>query len=548
MSNFDGVQPTYTKNNSGSFQIPKRKHRKLKWFLFFVLLLGIIGVGVGGYSLLSRASNIFTNKKNIFTRVGSLFISSDKPLIGEDQGTVNILLLGVGGEGHDGAYLTDTMIVASINTKTHEVVLTSIPRDWLEPIEGHGLNKINAVYAYGLQDHPNDPDQAGQDAIKAAEQVTGFDIPYYAEIDFKGFVKAVDHVGGLDITVYRTFSDSSFPNDFPFDTKGYLGTVTFNKGPQHMDGRTALIYARSRHGTNNEGSDFARSERQKKVLIAFKSKLSQLNITNANTLNNLLSDFTSNFKTNFEPYELLRLEKIVKDVPSDNIYSLSLEPQGDLICDSTIDQRTGLPYVHPVDDTSTQTAPATTSTTTSSTKSTATNSTTTKPSSSTSTSTKNSTATAAEPKTATTGSATTAPNTTTQTAHITPTGPQPIPMYIVEPCSGKTVADIQKFLSDYWDMARLKKEGATVEVQNSTGKPAATYAYKKLTDQGFTLTFVPFTGKVAFDRTILYDNSQGTKPKTLEFLKGRFNFTQADVQYTNSKADFVIIVGNDSLQ
>jgi LCP family protein required for cell wall assembly len=541
----------------GVFSPPPRR-RKRKFFAFLIVLLLVVGGFIyGSGNILSRFNGIFTNKKSIFTRVSSLFISNNIQLQGEDTGTVNLLLLGVGGEGHDGAYLTDTMIVASINVRTNEVVLTSIPRDWVTTIPGHGINKINAVYAYGLQDHNNDQAKAGAAAAAAVEQLTGFRIPYYSLVDFKGFVNAVNHVGGLDVTVDRTFSDSTFPNDFPFDTKGFLGTVTFYKGAQHMDGRTALIFARSRHGTNDEGSDFARSERQKKIIIALKDKAKTLNVTNLVTLNKLLSDFTSNFHTNLEPNELLRLASISKNIPSDNIYSLSLAPQGDLICDTTIDQLTGKQYIHPVEETTpeTTTTPTTsttknTSTTTSSSTSTGTTSKTQTTSQSTSktatTTTSKSTSSTSSTSKTPTGSTTTPPATGTTTP-TTPTIPTQIPMYIVEPCYGKTTADVHQFLANYLDAARLTKENATIEIQNSTGKALATTSWRKLADHGFNISFVAYPGKTAFDRTIIYDNTKGAKVNTLKYLENNFALTPADVQFTNSKADFVIVLGNDSL-
>ncbi|MBX4204931.1 MAG: LCP family protein [Candidatus Doudnabacteria bacterium] len=533
MTNFDGLNSE--NRHMGSYQ-PRARRSKLKKFAIFVIVFLVLGsLAWAGVSVISKTSKIFTNKKSIFTRIGGLFISNDKPLAGEDSGTVNILLLGIGGEGHDGAYLTDTMIVASLKLETDEVVLTSIPRDWLVTIPNHGLNKINAVYAYGLQDNPKDPDAPGRAAIAAAEKVTGFTIPYYAIVDFKGFVQAVDHVGGVDVTVDRTFSDATFPNDFPYDTKGYLSPVTFTKGPAHLNGREALIFARSRHSSNfEEASDFARSERQKKILVSLKDKLLNLNIGNLSTLNNLLSDFSDNFRTNLEAYELLRLSKIAKDISGENVYSLALEPQGTLICDTTIDQLTGKPYIRPATP---EPSPTPSPTPTSST--------------STSTGTKSSTSTTTGTKTQT-PSTTTTPKTTSPTPAPTPnptsspTNGQ-IPMYIVEPCAGKTLADINHYLLNYWETARLKKEGATIEIQNSTGKTAATASWRHLSDLGLDVTFVSFPGKLPFERTIIYDNSKGAKPKTLQYLKDNFDLTQADVQFTNSKADFVIVIGNDAL-
>jgi LCP family protein required for cell wall assembly len=489
MSNFDSILSTTTRQ---PLKKPKRRSG-WKWFFVIVCLGAAVGLFAAGRIVL-KTNKIFTNSGNIFTRVGQLIVSPDKNLIGEDQGVVNILLLGVGGEGHDGTNLTDTIIVASLNLETHEVVLTSIPRDFMVQIPKVGLNKINAVYAYAYRDNPN---TAGSAALAAAEKITGFTIPYYALVDFKGFVKAVDHVGGVDVAVDRTFTDSSFPNDFPFDTKGYLSPVTFTKGPQHMNGQTALIFARSRHSDNSdEGSDFARSERQKKILIALKGKVTSLKLGNLATLNNLLSDFTENFRTNLEPYELKRLADIGLKIDNDKVYSLSLEPQGDLICSRLVDLATGQPAVAP--------APAPTPAPTDKTK-------------------------------------TATPPAATETA------PAIQNIYVVKPCEGKTIADIQNFLKNYLELGRLKKEGTIVEIQNSTGQATATTSYKKLSAMGIDVRFVTFKGKVTYNQTVLYDNSHGAKPDTLDYLQSNYSFTASDINYPNSIADFVIILGKDSL-
>src|SRR4051812_3431466 len=121
MSNLDSIAPSSNHFPTHEFapKSPKRR-RGRKWLL--VILILVIGLGIGGYKLISRANQIFTKKQNIFQRIGNFFISPDKPLIGEEEGRINVLLMGVGGNGHEGSYLTDTMIVASINTKTNEVV------------------------------------------------------------------------------------------------------------------------------------------------------------------------------------------------------------------------------------------------------------------------------------------------------------------------------------------------------------------------------------------------------------------------------------------
>ena len=285
-----------------------------------IILLTIIVVVVLGF---------YFYKQNIFRRAGKLIIGGDKTLIGEDEGFINILLLGMGGPGHDGPLLTDTMIVANLNVKTSEVVLISIPRDFIAQLPNQGFRKINAAYAFA---EAAEPGSGGLVAAGTVEKITGMTIPYYVSIDFKGFVKAVDHVGGLDVTVEKTFTDAEYPDE----KNWYLKPVTFTAGPEHMNGNRALIFARSRHGTNSEGSDFARSERQKKIILAFKDKVAKLNLGDVKTLNNLMNDFAENVRTNLEPYEIKHLAELARDIKAENVYSLSLAPAGNLICDGII--------------------------------------------------------------------------------------------------------------------------------------------------------------------------------------------------------------------
>lgn len=502
MPNFDGINNHFdysTRTNLESkinrFNQPKKKRR---WKLILIVLLLLGGVFVfAGTNFLSKANSIFTGKTNIFTRFGKLLVSDDKPLQGEEQGRINVLLLGMGGPGHEGPLLTDTMIVASIDSKTWEVGLISIPRDFMVKIDGRGYNKINAAYAFGEQDNSNGADAA----IAAAEYVTGLDIPYYAAIDFKGFVKAVDHAGGLDITVDRTFTDSTYPNY----TYGYLPPQTFTKGQEHMDGERALIFARSRHGNNGEGSDFARSERQKKIMLAMKDELKEIKVTDIKTLNNLLSDFTENFRTNFEPHELLRLAGFADKINGDNVYSLSLDPQATVICDGMFDLATGRPAPPLIE------VPVITDDT-------------------------NDEGSDSEDSEAENV------KTTTTTQEV----PGVIRAYVVVPCSGKTITDVHQYLSATMEIANLQKEDAAIEVQNSTGKTSVITEWKKLAELGLNVKFT--TSKLPLDRTIIYDNTKGTKPKTLAYIKSKYNVTVSDLPYTQSTADFVIMIGNDAIQ
>ena len=171
-------------------------------------------------------------------------------------------------------------------------------------------------------------DQAGLWARETVQNISGLQIPYFAVMDFSGFEQAIDKVGGVDVTVDRTFTDYQYPDS----GTGYLPPQTFTAGKQHMDGATALIFARSRHAAGDEGSDFARSLRQQKIIQAFKEKvLSQNLIGSAATINDLLGIFADHFHTNMSPAEIYELYSLVKDKNMQTL-TLSLDPDTHLIC------------------------------------------------------------------------------------------------------------------------------------------------------------------------------------------------------------------------
>lgn len=239
---------------------------------------------------------------------------------------LNVLLLGVGGEGHEGSQLTDTIILASIDLKQKRVGMLSIPRDVAYPLGGGRFEKINSVNAYFEQDHP------GEGATRTAEAFSallGQPIDHVLKIDFAGFAKFVDALGGINVTVERTFTDYQYPTA----DKKWM-TVSFRKGPQKMDGKTALIYARSRHGNNGEGSDFARSRRQQVVIMAVRDKLLSLGtLTDHRALADLYTAVTNHIQTDFTPWSALALAPILKDFSSDqvNLQVLTDEPGKELV-------------------------------------------------------------------------------------------------------------------------------------------------------------------------------------------------------------------------
>jgi polyisoprenyl-teichoic acid--peptidoglycan teichoic acid transferase len=188
---------------------------------------------------------------------------------------VNILVMGYGGSGHDGAYLTDSMVVMSLMPQSHHTTLISVPRDlWIQyPPNSGNYNKINAIYPVASKSNA-DPVAGGDAVAQKVSLVTGLDVKYWMTINFAGFRDFINAIGGVDINVPDSFTANYPKNDDP-NINASWKKVHFAKGLQHMDGETAIEYARARYVLDNpaEGTDFARSARQQLIMKAALSKL-----------------------------------------------------------------------------------------------------------------------------------------------------------------------------------------------------------------------------------------------------------------------------------
>ena len=315
----------------------KKKKSSLLWRSVIGLLLVIILIGIGFLTktvLAINSTNDASGEKiGFFEQIKNLVVNPEDELKGESNDRINILLAGIGGSGHQGAYLADTIIVASLKPSTNDVAMLSIPRDLYVEIPKFGWRKINNAMAFGTtSNYPG-----GGEALLAevVEDVTGLPIHYYARIDFAGFRKIIDDFGGLDIYVDQGFTDYQYP-DYSF---GYQ-PISFKQGLEHMSGERALQYVRSRHGTNGEGSDFARSKRQQKVLLALKNEiLSTSSLINPSGILAALDDLGDHNQTNLQIWELVELSKFIKEINGDNIITEVLETglDGELYSDTTID-------------------------------------------------------------------------------------------------------------------------------------------------------------------------------------------------------------------
>lgn len=262
-------------------------------------------------------------------------------LKGEGDGRVNVLLLGRGGDGHDGGDLTDTILLASIDPVNKTAALVSVPRDlWVKtPTGGH--SKINAVYANtkqsALKRNRNDKsgaEKAGAKALQSTvKDVLGVDIHYYGVIDFLAFKQAVDTVGGVDIEVPTELAVKETLWD---TTIGKRYVLDVPPGMQHFDGQRALFFTRSRH-TSARG-DFDRAERQRLFISALSQKvLSAGTYTNPVRISQLMDAFGDHISTDFSVNDAVRLATIGKSIPQDKIESIGLsDPPNNFLTTSRI--------------------------------------------------------------------------------------------------------------------------------------------------------------------------------------------------------------------
>lgn len=296
-----------------------RRGRFIKRFLLLTLLLLLLGGGVFGYKILAAGNKISTTDRSILGQLADLLFSQGKQLQGEADGRINIMLLAIGGEGHQGQNLADTVMVASIRPADKQVALLSIPRDlYVQVPDQEYFSKINAVHAYGESKKAGDGPRILSQSVS---EITGLPIHYYGRIDFRGFVQIVDAVGGINITIDNSFFD-------------YWHKISFSSGTEKMDGERALAYVRARYIEGPEGGDFKRAARQQQVLVALRAKSFSVNTAlDFTALSNILDSVSQNIRTDLQLWEMKRLYEIVRQVNHNQIKSavLTTGPTGVLV-------------------------------------------------------------------------------------------------------------------------------------------------------------------------------------------------------------------------
>lgn len=256
--------------------------------------------------------------------LGSFILSASENLRSEN-GRTNMLLLGIGGGNHESPNLTDSMLFVSINHETRKVVMISLPRDiWVDSLGA----RINTAYEKGEEEGK----KQGKDLVKSVvSQAFNQPIHYVFVLDFAGFTRLIDTVGGLDINVDRAFDDYKYPVpglERAEPESSRYEHLSFNAGLTHMDGALALKYARSRHAVGDEGTDFARSRRQQKILLAFREKVFSTKVLlSPSTIRAMAGDLQSSVDTDIKPEEYASFLKLFIDInnPDNPIVSGNIE-------------------------------------------------------------------------------------------------------------------------------------------------------------------------------------------------------------------------------
>ncbi|MFQ5612620.1 MAG: LCP family protein [Anaerolineae bacterium] len=233
----------------------------------------------------------------------------------EKKERVNFLLLGIDKRPNEQFARTDTMILATVDPESKTAGMLSIPRDLWVTIPGYGENRINTAFYSGEKNAY--PGGGPALAMRTVQYNLGVPIHFYVKVDFDGFRKIVDTLGGIDVDVPQTINDPTYPdNNYGYDP------FYIEAGPRHLDGYTALKYARTRHAP---GSDFGRAARQQQVLLAIREKALQLGIIPK--VPELWSTMAGTVETDLQLVDILELAALADEIQPEGIQSRIIDTQ-----------------------------------------------------------------------------------------------------------------------------------------------------------------------------------------------------------------------------
>ena len=268
-------------------------------------LFGFLAGLILGFLLVFSVDKVFLKKQlpASSTQVLSLTDTDSSPAVNlKNLKTLGILLLGYGGEGHPGGYLTDAIQVVFIDFEKSRLHLISVPRDLWVKFPGQSVGKINTTITMLSEDKDNRVLSGAKNMKNYLSQILGLNLDYFIGVDFVGFQRAIGlNLKGIEVEVGETLDDPWYPvQGLELETCGktagevadlskkYSGFelerqfpcryehLHFEKGTVLMQGGEALKYARSRHGST--AGDISRGIRQQEVLTAVRKKLLSLNV------------------------------------------------------------------------------------------------------------------------------------------------------------------------------------------------------------------------------------------------------------------------------
>lgn len=288
----------------------KRKKKKSVWKRLLIILAVLAALFFGGLYLIVGA---VYNKMTYEEQEGL----ADGPL--KSDGVISVLLIGSDSRDSSSGGRSDAMILLTISDRTKTVHMTSLLRDMYVEIPGHDGNRLNAAYAYG----------GAELLLETINQNLGTSVNRYAVVNFEAFANLVDAVGGVDmeLTNEEVGWVNAYLNEYnelrgmPLETD-YLDTSL--SGNIHLNGAQALAYCRNRY----IGTDFGRTQRQRKVLTAVLQKLPVAAVTNpAEIVNGLFGNLTTNLtqvectQLSLSAGKLLTYEMVQDSLPLEGTYS-----------------------------------------------------------------------------------------------------------------------------------------------------------------------------------------------------------------------------------
>jgi LCP family protein required for cell wall assembly len=247
----------YTYKGPKPARKPRRWRRRMLWALIGVILLFLVWAVLGYLAFRSGIKD--ANKR--LDPLAARALTPQKGLLLSNASNILVLGADAGSKSRQGTQgRSDTIILIRTDPDNHKIALLSIPRDLRVEIPRHGTQKINAAYAFG----------GATLAVKTVERVTGLQMNHVVVVDFSTFGEVVDALGGVTINVPHPILSNKF--ECPRHTQAQCARWPgwrFRKGPQEMNGRTALIYSRIRENKLDPSeSDFTRGERQQAVIQA----------------------------------------------------------------------------------------------------------------------------------------------------------------------------------------------------------------------------------------------------------------------------------------